>query len=174
MQIAPVQQERKRKGVETKPFNQKCTIWLKKSVSWAALWAQVKLMKRRFPQYTCDSLGDSNQAEVHFLGIGSQLRGAALPLVIKHSQAVTTAPLPLLPIPLSRKKSLVQLKGGEPCGFCPFCTIFGVHGMSGNLCANLGDRANQPTDASCSVWWQYSLQIWGFHQNKQFATLRNP
>lgn len=36
----------------------------------------------------CDSLGDNNQAEVHFLGIGSQLRGAVVPQVIKHRQPV--------------------------------------------------------------------------------------
>lgn len=45
-------------------------------------------MKRRLPVYMCDSLGSSNQARVHFLGIGSQLRGAEVPRVIKHSQPV--------------------------------------------------------------------------------------
>lgn len=49
-------------------------------------------MKRRFPAYMCDSLGDSNQAGVHFLGIGSQLRGADVPRVIKRSQPVIDCP----------------------------------------------------------------------------------
>jgi len=88
-------------------------------------------MKRRFPEYMCDSLGDSNQAGVHFLGIGSQLRGAAVPRVIKHSQpvidctAVITANVP------GQEKKFVKLKGGESWGFCPLRTVCGAHGMSG-------------------------------------------
>lgn len=131
-QIAPVQQERKRKWVETKSFNWKCIIWLKKYVSAAALWAQVKLMKRRFPAYMCDSLGDSNQAGVHFLGIGSQLRGADVPRVIKCSQPVINCPSAITAnVPGQKKKALVKLKGGESRVFCPLCTDHGAHGMSG-------------------------------------------
>lgn len=86
---------------------------MKKYVSAAGLCTQVELMKGRFPAYMCDSLGDSNQAGVHFLGIGNQLGGAGVPRVIKRSQPVInctniiTANIP------EQKKNLAKLKEGE-------------------------------------------------------------
>lgn len=60
----------------------------------------------------CGSLGDSNQPGVRFLGIGSQLRGAGLPAVIKPSQpligctGIVTANIP-------EQKNLVELRAGD-------------------------------------------------------------
>lgn len=77
-------------------------------------------MKGRFPAYMCDSLGDSNQAGVHFLGIGSQLGGAGVPQVIKHSQPVInctniiTANIP------EQKKTLPSSKEKRPRDFAPY------------------------------------------------------
>lgn len=79
----------------------------------------------------CDSLGDSNQARVHFLGIGNQLRGADVPRVIKCSQpvidctSVVTANIP------EQKKTLSSSKRESPREFCPLGTVYGAHGMSG-------------------------------------------
>lgn len=131
-------------------------------------------MKRRFPAYMCDSLGDSNQARVHFLGIGSQLRGADVPRVIKCSQpvidctSVVTANIP------EQKKNFVKLKAGESRGILPLTYGLWSSWDVRNLHVNLGDRANRLSDAACTAWPQHNLQRWGFHQNKQFAKLRNP
>lgn len=79
----------------------------------------------------CDSLGDSNQAEVHFLGIGSQLRGAALPQVIKHSQAVIHCTTAIAANSPPQKREPCPAQRGRTLGILPLCTIYGVHGTSG-------------------------------------------
>lgn len=125
---------------------------MKKSVSSAALWSQVKLMKRRLAEYMCDSLGDNNQAEVHFLGIGSQLRGAVVPRVIKHSQPVidcTTASTAHTP---QQKKEPCPAQSRRILGILPLLRHLWSSWDVRNLCANLGDRANHPINASCRVW----------------------
>lgn len=78
-------------------------------------------MKGRLAEYMCDSLGDSNQAEVHFLGIGSQLRGAVLPRVIKHSQPVIDYTIAITANnPRQKKRTLSCSKQENPWDFAHF------------------------------------------------------
>lgn len=82
----------------------------------------------------CDSLGDSNQAGVHFLGIGSQLRGADVPRVIKRSQpvidctSVVTANIP------EQKKALSSSKGESPGDFAPYVPFMELMGCQEPAC----------------------------------------
>lgn len=73
----------------------------------------------------CDSLGDSNQAGVHFLGIGSQLRGADVPRVIKHSQPVTDCTTVAATNIPEQKTPLSSSKGKSPGDFAPFMELVG-------------------------------------------------
>lgn len=100
----------------------------------------------------CDSLDNSNQAGVHFLGIGSQLRGSVVPRVIKCSQPVMdctgaiTANIP------QQKKEPCAAQRGRSLGILSLLYHLWSSGDIRNLCANPGDRANHPTHVACSVW----------------------
>lgn len=100
----------------------------------------------------CDSLGDSNQARVHFLGIGSQLRGADVPRVIKRSQpvidctSVVTANIP------GQEKTPCQAQSGRVLGILPLVYHLWSSWDVRNLHANLGDRVHHLSDAACLAW----------------------
>lgn len=125
----------------------------------------------------CDSLGDSNQAGVHFLGIGSQLRGPDVPRVIKRSQPVidcTSVVTTNIPGQKKKPKPLASSKGDSPGDFAPLRTIYGADGMSGTCTQTWVTEqlvsamlhASRGNDAICIAGVS--------HQNKHFAKLRNP
>lgn len=79
----------------------------------------------------CDSLGDSNQAGVHFLGIGSQLRGPDVPRAIKRSQPVidcTSVVTANIPGQKKNPKPLASSKGDGPGDFAPYVPFMELMG----------------------------------------------
>lgn len=85
--------------------------------------------------YMCDSLGDSNQAGVHFLGIGSQLRGADVPRVIKCSQPVIDCPSVVTAnVPGQKQKPLSSSKWESLGDFVPYVLILLLMGRQEPAC----------------------------------------